>query len=112
MWSHISITFSTQDVNLVLFPHTDAMVLTVHTDKWEVSGILVDNGNQAEILFLLAFKKMGYGEKQLKEPMKPLYRFRGKRIEPVRIIMSHPEIPILECELFSLINLNFQKDFI
>jgi hypothetical protein len=56
---------------------------------------------------------MGYGEKQLKkEPMKPLYRFRGKRIEPVRIIMSHPEIPILECELFSLINLNFQKDFI
>jgi hypothetical protein len=26
------ITFSTQDVNLALFPHTDAMVLTVHID--------------------------------------------------------------------------------
>jgi hypothetical protein len=29
---------------------------------------------------------MGYGKKQLKEPMKPLYDFGGKRIEPVRVI--------------------------
>jgi hypothetical protein len=29
-WSHIYITFSTQDVNLASFPHTDAMVLTIH----------------------------------------------------------------------------------
>jgi hypothetical protein len=30
--SHIPITFSAQDVNIVSFPHTDAMVLTVHID--------------------------------------------------------------------------------
>jgi hypothetical protein len=29
---------------------------------------------------------MGYGKKQLKEPMKPLYGFGSKRIEPVRVI--------------------------
>jgi hypothetical protein len=29
---------------------------------------------------------MGYDKKQLKEPIKPLYGFGGKRIEPVRII--------------------------
>jgi hypothetical protein len=29
-WSHIPITFSAHDVNLALFPHTDAMVLTIH----------------------------------------------------------------------------------
>jgi hypothetical protein len=57
-WSHIPITFSTQDVNLALFPHTDAMVLTVHIDRWDISKILVDNGSQAEILFLSTFKKM------------------------------------------------------
>jgi hypothetical protein len=56
-WSHIHITFSTQDVNLTLFPHIDAMVLTVHIDRWDVSKILVDNGSQAEILFLSTFKK-------------------------------------------------------
>jgi hypothetical protein len=29
-WSHIPITFSTQDVNLTSLPHTNAMVLIVH----------------------------------------------------------------------------------
>jgi hypothetical protein len=29
---------------------------------------------------------MGYGKKQLKEPMKPIYGFGGKRIELVRVI--------------------------
>jgi hypothetical protein len=45
-----------------------------------------NNGSQAEILFLSTFKKMGYDKKQLKEPMKPLYGFNGKRIEPVKVI--------------------------
>jgi hypothetical protein len=79
-WCYIPITFSTQDVNLATFPHTDAMVLTIHIDRWDVSKILVDNGSRAEILFLSIFKKMGYDKKQLKEPTKPLYGFGGKRI--------------------------------
>jgi hypothetical protein len=65
-WSHITITFSVQDVNLTSFPHTDAMVLTVHIDRWDVSKTLVGNDSQAEILFLSTFKKMGYDKKQLK----------------------------------------------
>jgi hypothetical protein len=69
-WSHIPIFFSTQDVNQTSFPHTDAMVLTIHIDTWDVSKILVDNGHQAEILFLSTFEKMGYDKKHLKEPTK------------------------------------------
>jgi hypothetical protein len=61
------------------------MVLTVHIDRWDMSKILVDNGSQAEILFLCTFKKMGYDKKQLKELTKPLYGFSGKRIEPVGV---------------------------
>jgi hypothetical protein len=51
----------TQDVNRASFPHTDAMVVTIHIDRWDVTRILVDNGSQAKILFLLAYDK-----KQLK----------------------------------------------
>jgi hypothetical protein len=29
-WSHMPITFSSQDINLTSFPHTDTMVVTVH----------------------------------------------------------------------------------
>jgi hypothetical protein len=70
-WSHIPITFST------------------HIDRWDVSKILVNNGSQAEILFLSTFEKMGYDKKQLKEPTKPLYGFGGKRIELVGVITMH-----------------------
>jgi hypothetical protein len=62
------------------------MVLSVHIDRWDVSKILVNNGSQAEILFLFIFEKMGYDKKQLKELTKPLYGFGGKRIKPVRVI--------------------------
>jgi hypothetical protein len=56
-WSHIPITFSTEDINLASFPHMNAMVITVHIDRCDVTRILVDNGSQVEVLFLSAFEK-------------------------------------------------------
>jgi hypothetical protein len=56
-WSHIPVTFTNKDINLTSFPHIDAMVITVHIDRWDDSRILIDNGSQAEILFLSTFKK-------------------------------------------------------
>jgi hypothetical protein len=61
------ITFSSHDVNLTSFPHTDAMVDTIHIDRWNV----------AKILFLIAYDKMGFDQKQLKEPTKHLYGYLG-----------------------------------
>jgi hypothetical protein len=65
-WSHMSLTFTEIDIKLVSFPHTDAMVITTHIDKWNVTRILSDNGSQAEILFLSAFDQMGFDRKQFK----------------------------------------------
>jgi hypothetical protein len=85
-WSHIPITFSAQDVNLTLFPHTDGMVFTVHIDWWDVSKILVDNGSQVEILFLSTFKKWAMTRSSSKNRRSPLHGFDGKRIKPVGVI--------------------------
>jgi hypothetical protein len=82
-WSHILITFSQDDIKLVSFLHTDAMVITMHIDKWDVTRVLVDNGSQAEVLFLSTFEQMGLDRKQLKEAYKPLYGFGRRRIEPI-----------------------------
>jgi hypothetical protein len=82
-WSLIPLTINVADIKLVSFPHTDGMVIPAHIDKSDVTRVLVDNGCQAEILFLSAFDQMGYDRKQLKEAMKPLYGFGGKRIELV-----------------------------
>jgi hypothetical protein len=80
------ITFSSQYVKLSSSPDIDVMVITVHIDRWDVTKILIDNGSQAEIIFLASFNNMGFGRKQLKESMKPLYGFGEKGIEPARVI--------------------------
>jgi hypothetical protein len=59
------------------------MVITSDINKWDITRILIDNGSQAEILFLSAFDQMGLDRNQLKETTKSLYDFRGKRVEPV-----------------------------
>jgi hypothetical protein len=82
----MSITFSSQDVNLTSFPHTDTIVVTVHIDRWDITKILIDNGSQSKILFLATFDKIGFDRKQLNESSKPLYGFDEKKIEPVRAI--------------------------
>jgi hypothetical protein len=82
-WSHVQITFTEANIKLTSFPHTDAIVITTHIDKWNVMRVLVDNGNQVEILFFSTFEQMGFNKKQLKEASKPLYGFGGKKIELV-----------------------------
>jgi hypothetical protein len=82
-WSHVPITFNEDDIKLVSFPHIDAMVITVHIDKWDIMTVLVDNDSQVEILFLSTFEQMGFDRKQLKEASKPLYGFGRRRIEPI-----------------------------
>jgi hypothetical protein len=116
-WSHIPITFSTNDVNLTSFPHTDAMVVTIHIGQWDVSKILVDNGSQAEILFLSTFEKMGYDKKQLKELTKPLYSFSGKKIKPVGVVtlpvsFGTPKNPCTEYITFDVVDMLYMYNAI
>jgi hypothetical protein len=106
------ITFSSQDVNLTLFPHTDVMAIIVHIDRWDVTKFLIDNDSQAKILFLEAFDKMGFDRKQLKEPSKPLYGFGGKRIEPVGAItlpvsFGAPKNPRTEYITFDVVDMPY-----
>jgi hypothetical protein len=106
------ITFSSPDINLTSFLHTDAMVVIIHIDRWDVTKILVDNGSQAKILFLATFDKMGFDRKQLREPSKPLYGFGGKRIEPIKIItlpvsFGTPKNPRTEYITFDVVDMAY-----
>jgi hypothetical protein len=72
------ITFTVADIKLVSFLHTYSMFIKTHIDKWVLNRVPIDNGSQAKILFLSPFDQMGYGRRQLKEAMKPLYGFTKK----------------------------------
>jgi hypothetical protein len=62
-WSHAKITFTEDDLKLTSILHIDIMVIMAHIDKWNVMSVLVDNGSQAEILFLSTFEEMGFSKK-------------------------------------------------
>jgi hypothetical protein len=88
------------------------MVITVHIARWNVSRILVDNGIQEEILFLSTFEKPGYDKNQLKELMKPLYDFGGKRIKLVGVItlpvsFGTPENSRIEHIIFDVMDISY-----
>jgi hypothetical protein len=85
------------------------MVITTHINQWDVAKILIDNGSQAEILFLSTFEKIGHN-KELKELTKPLYGFSGKRIKPVGVItlpvsFGTPKNPCTEYITFDIVNM-------
>jgi hypothetical protein len=111
-WSHILITFSSKYINLASNPQTNAMVIIIHIDRWDVTRILVGNGSQAEVLFLSAFDKIGYDRRQLKEPTKSLYDIGVKRIVPVGVItllvsFGTPEKPRTEYITFDAVDMHY-----
>jgi hypothetical protein len=65
----------------------------------------------------LAFEKMAYNKKQLKEPTKPLYGFGDKRIEHVEVItlpvyFGTPKKPRTEYITFDVVDMLYPYNII
>jgi hypothetical protein len=82
-WSHVSLAFDARDVDLRSAPHIDAMVINCSVAGWDLHKVLVDNGSQADIIFLHAFDRMGISHSLLKPSDNPLYGFGVKGTFPV-----------------------------
>ena len=63
-----TITFLPIDVNWVLQPHEDALILTLRVGRFDLKRILVDLGNSTNILQVLAYRQMGYSPSTLENP--------------------------------------------
>jgi hypothetical protein len=82
-WSHVPLTFDARDVDLRSAPHTEAMVINYRVAGWDLHKVLVDNGSQADIIFLHAFDRMGISHSLLKLADNPFYGFGDKGTFPV-----------------------------
>jgi hypothetical protein len=82
-WSHVPLTFDARDIDLHSAPHADAMVINYSVAGWDLHKVLVDNGSEADIIFLHAFDCMGINHSLLKPSDNPLYSFGGKGTFPV-----------------------------
>ncbi|XP_077242400.1 uncharacterized protein LOC143882903 [Tasmannia lanceolata] len=72
-----TISFSDVDLEGVILPHNDAMVIEMILSDLLVKKLLVDNGSSANILYYHAFKQMGIPEARLKPFDSHLYGFFG-----------------------------------
>jgi hypothetical protein len=66
------------------------MVINCRVAGWDLHKVLVNNGSQADIIFLHAFDRMGISHNLLKPADNPLYCFGSKGTFPVGKI----ELPI------------------
>jgi hypothetical protein len=79
-WSRMPIVFSEEDVNLLSFPHTDALVIDTNIQGWTIGKILVDTGSSADIIFSSTFDCMNIDRNLLEPADIPLIGFGGKRV--------------------------------
>jgi hypothetical protein len=79
-WSHISITFSQEDLQLKDYPHNDAMVISCVIKGLLVHKVLMDTGSVADIIFAKAFRQMQELEDNIHDATHPLCGFGGRQI--------------------------------
>jgi hypothetical protein len=90
-----TISFSEKDRDDVEGSHDDVIVLSLKINFHRVNRVLVDIGSLADILYLDAFKKMGYSVKNLKKVQTPLVGFMGDTLYSEGVIEMRVEDSLL-----------------
>ena len=78
-----TITSSDSDMEGFQHPYDDPLVIRVVVANKTVHKVLVDNGSSADIIFVLAFDKMGIGMDKLEPVNAHLRGFSGERVLPL-----------------------------
>jgi hypothetical protein len=110
-WPHVPLTFDARDVDLRSAPHVDAMVINCSVAGWDLHKVLVDNGNQADIIFLHAFDRMGISHSLLNPSYNPFMASVGRApftfdivdmVYPYNAIMGRGSINKFEAAIHGL----------
>ncbi|XP_077212813.1 uncharacterized protein LOC143847913 [Tasmannia lanceolata] len=98
------ISFSNANLDNLILPHDNALVITMLVANWELMKILVDNGSSADILYYHAFKQMMIGDDRLKPANSDLFCFSGEIVK----VEGQIELPVLigepPCQAFAMVN--------
>jgi hypothetical protein len=69
-----------------VFPHDDAIVVTLLISNYNVHKVLIDTGSSANILFISTFEKMTIDKGRILPMIALLVGFGGKKVRPVGAI--------------------------
>ncbi|XP_077228536.1 uncharacterized protein LOC143861501 [Tasmannia lanceolata] len=85
------ISFSDANLDNLILPHDDALVITMVIANWELKKIMVDNGSSVDILYYRGFKQMMIGDERLKPANSDLFGFSGEIVK----VEGQIELPVL-----------------
>ena len=78
-----AITFSDSDLEGCQHPHDDPLVIRAVVANKMIHRILVDNGSSTDIIFTIAFDKMGIRREKLEPVSTHLRGFSGEKVLPL-----------------------------
>ncbi|KAJ4715162.1 Retrovirus-related Pol polyprotein from transposon opus [Melia azedarach] len=78
------IMFTDEDTRDVVYPHDDAMVVTMKIASKDVARILIDTGSSVDILFKEAFNKLGLNSARMQQVTTPPQWVYGRPVDAVR----------------------------
>ena len=82
-WLDTTITFSDFDMESCQHPHDDPLMIRAIVANKTVHRVLIDNGSSADIIFALAFDKMGIEREKLEPVSAHLLGFSGEKVLPL-----------------------------
>ena len=78
-----TITFPGSDMEGCQHPHVDSLVIRAIVANKTVNRVLIDNGSSADIIFALAFNKIGIGRERPEPVSAHLLGFSGGKVLPL-----------------------------
>ena len=76
------ISFTHEDLDGLVLPHDDSLIITPRIADCYVERMLVDTGSSADILFLDTYDRIGLRREQINRSDATLVGFTGHRIQP------------------------------
>ncbi|XP_021760416.1 uncharacterized protein LOC110725232 [Chenopodium quinoa] len=79
-------TFDEYDLEGIIYPHDDPLVVMMRIANWEVDRILINDGSSANIIYISAFKELKLDRKDPKRVSYEVTGFNGSELTPEGII--------------------------
>ena len=93
------VSFDEDDLEGMIQPHDDALVVTARISGFLVKRVMIDQGSRADVMYPDLFKGLGLRKEDLTKHTSPLVRFDGKVVIPegqisLLVIMGGKEVAV------------------
>ena len=76
------IAFDDNDLEGTIQPHDDTLVVTTRISGFLVKRVMIDQGNEADVMYPDLFRRLGLKNEDLSKYSTPLVGFDGKVVIP------------------------------